>query len=105
MVDVPLTHLLKIGYAQLRKDQQAFIETAKRIDPNKTPEQVLKELEKDHPRADNLLSSAQDQLDGLRQFLIDKKIITVPGGTQARVVETPPFSRATTFARMDTPGP
>ena len=105
MVDVPLPRLLKIGYAQLRKDQGAFIETAKRIDSNKTPEEALKELEKDHPRANDLLSSAQQQLDGLRQFLIDKKIITVPGGTQAKVVETPPFARATTFASMDTPGP
>ena len=105
MVDVPLPRLLKIGYAQLRKDQRAFIETAKRIDSNKTPEEALKELEKDHPRANDLLSSAQQQLDGLRQFLIDKKIITVPGGTQAKVVETPPFARATTFASMDTPGP
>ena len=105
MVDVPLPRLLKIGYAQLRKDQRAFVETARRIDPNKTPEEVLKELEKDHPTAGTLLSSAQQQLDGLRQFLIEKKIITVPGGAQAKVVETPPFMRATTFASMDTPGP
>src|SRR2546429_850952 len=105
MVDVPLPRLLKIGYAQLRKDQQTLVETARRIDPNKKPEDVLKELEKDHPRANNLLSSAQQQLDGLRQFLIDHKIITVPGGAQAQVVETPSFMRATTFASMDTPGP
>ena len=105
MVDVPLPQLLKIGYAQLRKDQNAFIETARRIDQNKTPEAVLKEMERDHPAADRLLSSAQKQLDGLRQFLIDQKIITVPGGAQAQVVETPSFERATTFASMDTPGP
>ncbi len=105
MVDVPLPRLLKIGYAQLRKDQRAFIETARRLDPNKSPEEVLKEVERDHPSAGTLLSSAQQQLDGLRQFLVDKKIITVPGGAQAKVVETPPFARATTFASMDTPGP
>jgi len=105
MVDVPLPRLLKLGYAQLRKDQRAFVETARRIDPNKSPEEVLKELEKDHPSGENLISSAQQQLDGLRQFLIDHKIITVPGGAQAKVVETPPFERATTFASMDTPGP
>src|SRR6266850_1373035 len=105
MVDVPLPRLLKIGYAQLRKDQRAFIATASFIDPKKSPEDVLKELQKDHPSAATLLSSAQQQLDGLRQFLIDKKIITVPGGAQAKVVETPPFARATTFASMDTPGP
>ena len=105
MVDVPLSQLLKIGYAQLRKDQKAFVETARRIDPSKPPEEVLKEVEKDHPSADTLLSSAQQQLDGLRQFLIDRKIIDVPGGAQAKVVETPSFARATTFASMDTPGP
>jgi len=105
MVNVPLPRLLKIGYAQLRKDQRAFVETAHRIDPNKSPEEVLKQVESDHPGAGNLLSSAQQQLDGLRQFLIDRKIITVPAGAQAKVVETPPFARATTFASMDTPGP
>ncbi len=105
MVDVPLPQLLQIGYAQLRKDQRAFIETARRIDASKTPEEVLKDMERDHPAANTLLSSAQQQLDGLRQFLIDHKIITVPGGAQAKVVETPSFERATTFASMDTPGP
>jgi len=105
MVDVPLPRLLKIGYAQLRKDQRAFIATARRIDPDKSPEEVLKELEKDHPNAPELIPAAQKQLDGIRQFLIDHKIISVPGGAQAKVVETPPFQRATTFASMDTPGP
>jgi hypothetical protein len=105
MVDVPLPRLLEIGYAQLRKDQHAFIETARRIDPNKSPEEVLTDVEKDHPSAAELIPAAQKQLDGMRQFLIDHKIITVPGGAQAKVVETPSFSRATTFASMDTPGP
>ena len=105
MVDIPLPRLLQIGYDQLHKDQAAFVEAAGKIDPHHTPEEVLKELEKDHPGGDNLLASAQLQLDGLRQFLIDKKIITVPGGAQAKVAETPSFQRATTFASMDTPGP
>src|SRR2546429_53637 len=59
LVDAPLPRLLKIGYARLRKDQRTFVETARRIDPHKSPEEVLQELEKDHPSADNLLASAQ----------------------------------------------
>src|SRR2546425_700688 len=59
MVDMPLPQLLKIGYAQLRKDQHTLIETARRIDPKKTPEEVLKDMERDHPAANTLLSSAQ----------------------------------------------
>ncbi|HEV7859511.1 MAG TPA: DUF885 domain-containing protein [Pyrinomonadaceae bacterium] len=105
MVDIPLDRLLEIGYAQLHKDQQAFALTARKIDPAKKPLDVLVDVERDHPRAQELIPSAQKMLDGLRQFLVDHKIITVPGGAQATVVETPPFMRATTFASMDTPGP
>jgi uncharacterized protein (DUF885 family) len=105
MVDIPLGRLLEIGYAQLHRDQQAFAETAHRIDPAKKPLDVLADVERDHPSAQELIPSAQKMLDGLRQFLVDHKIITVPGGAQATVVETPPFMRATTFASMDTPGP
>lgn len=105
MVDIPLDRLLEIGYGQLHKDQQSFAETARRIDPAKKPLDVLAEVERDHPSAQELIPAAQKMLDGLRQFLVDRKIITVPGGAQATVVETPPFMRATTFASMDTPGP
>lgn len=105
MVDIPLDRLLEIGYAQLHKDQQALLETTKRIDATKSPLEVIAILEKDHPTAAGLIPSAQQMLDGLRQFLLDKKIITIPGGVQAKVVETPAFLRATTFASMDTPGP
>lgn len=105
MVNIPLPRLLQIGYAQLHKDQQAFAEAARRIDPNRKPLEVLAEVEREHPSATELIPAAQKMLDGLRQFLVDQKIITVPGGAQATVVETPPFMRATTFASMDTPGP
>ncbi|UFP93766.1 DUF885 domain-containing protein [Gloeobacter morelensis] len=105
MVDIPLDRMLEIGYAQLRKDQQALVETARRIDPAKSVREVLALVEDDHPTAKELLPAAQKQLDALRQFLVDKRIITVPGDVQAQVTETPPFLRALTFASMDTPGP
>ncbi|MBW4697174.1 MAG: DUF885 domain-containing protein [Aphanocapsa lilacina HA4352-LM1] len=105
MVDIPLDRMLEIGYAQLRKDQQALVEAARRIDPAKSVREVLALVEDDHPTAKELIPAAQKQLDALRQFLVDKRIITVPGDVQAQVTETPPFLRALTFASMDTPGP
>lgn len=105
MSDIPLDRLLEIGYAQLRKDQKAFDETAKRIDPAKQPLDVLADMEKDHESAENLIPAAQRMLDGLRQFIVDRQIMTVPSDVQARVAETPAFARALTFASMDTPGP
>ncbi|HYV63802.1 MAG TPA: DUF885 family protein, partial [Bryobacteraceae bacterium] len=57
MVDIPLDRLLAIGYDDLRANQKRFAETAARIDPNKTPQQILLEVEKDHPSGDKLLDA------------------------------------------------
>ena len=105
MVDLPLDRLLEIGMSDLRKNQQAFRETARRIDPSKTPEQILEAAEKDHPAPDKLLQSFTDTLDGLRQFISSRHIAGIPSQVLPTVEETPPFMRALTFASMDTAGP
>jgi uncharacterized protein (DUF885 family) len=104
MVDIPLDRLLEIGMANLRQNQQAFKETAAKIDPAKTPQQILQELEKDHPAPDKLLQTFRDTLSGLKGFLKQRHIVKVPSDVLPIVEETPPFARALTFASMDTPG-
>ena len=105
MVDIPLDRLIEIGMANLRQNQQQFKEVAAKIDPSKTPQQILEELEKDHPKPDQLLQTFRDTLTGLRDYLEAKHIVTVPSQVLPIVEETPPFARALTFASMDTPGP
>jgi len=105
MVDIPLERLLEIGYADLHKNQRAFAETAARIDSTKTPQQILAEMEKDHPSPDKLLDAFRDTLGGLTEFIEDHKIVTIPSPVPPILEETPPFMRALTFASMDTPGP
>jgi uncharacterized protein (DUF885 family) len=104
MVDIPLDRLLEIGYADLRRNQQQLKEVAARIDPNKTPAAVLAELRQNHPPADKLLQTFRDTLGGLRQYIEQQKIITIPSTVPPIVEETPPFARALTTASMDTPG-
>jgi uncharacterized protein (DUF885 family) len=104
-VDIPLPRLLEIGMANLRLNQQAFKETAAKLDPNKTPQQILEELEKDHPAPDKLLQTFRDTLGGLKDFLSQHHIVKLPSEVLPIVQETPPFARALTFASMDTPGP
>jgi Bacterial protein of unknown function (DUF885) len=104
-VDIPLDRLLKIGMADLRKNQKEFKAVAKKIDPSKTPQQILEELEKDHPAPDKLLQTFRDTLEGLRDFLKQHHIAEVRSQVLPIVQETPPFARALTFASMDTPGP
>ena len=44
MVDMSLEQLLARGEANLEKDYQSFVATAKQIDPNKSPAEVMKSL-------------------------------------------------------------
>jgi hypothetical protein len=104
-VDIPLARLLEIGMANMRKNQQEFKTVAAKIDPSKTPQQILEELEKDHPAPDKLLQTFRDTLGGLRDFLAQRHIVGMPSQVLPIVQETPPFARALTFASMDTPGP
>jgi uncharacterized protein (DUF885 family) len=104
MVDIPLDRLLEVGYADLRRNQQRLKEVAAEIDSHRTPAEVLADLRKEHPPAERLLQSFRDTLGGLRQFIEQKKIITLPSTVPPIVEETPPFQRALTTAGMDTPG-
>jgi uncharacterized protein (DUF885 family) len=105
MVDIPVDRLLQIGYDDLRRNQESFKRVAAQIDSKKTFEQIRTELQADHPEPDQLLKTFRDDLTGIRQFIIDKHIVTIPSPVPPIVEETPPFARALTFASMDTPGP
>jgi uncharacterized protein (DUF885 family) len=104
MVEMPLDQLLAKGEAQLAKDYAAFVETAKKIDPSKTPSQVMKSLSDEHPTPEKLIPSVTQSVENARRFLVEKDLVTIPLEVRPRVEETPPFARAGSFASMDTPG-
>lgn len=103
-IDLPLDQLLAIGHADLARNQQAFRDTAALIDPLHSPTEVLASLAKDHLQAGQVLPATQAMLDELKSFCVAKQLLTLPPASPLRVVETPPFMRATTSAAMDTPG-
>jgi uncharacterized protein (DUF885 family) len=104
MVDIPLDRLLEIGYADMRRNQEEFKRVAATVDAKKTPQQILDELQHDHPAANALLKTFRDVLGGIREFIVAHHIVTIPSPVPPIVEETPPFARALTFASMDTPG-
>ncbi|MGC2109755.1 MAG: DUF885 domain-containing protein, partial [Candidatus Korobacteraceae bacterium] len=105
MVDIPLDRLLQMGYDDLHKNQAELKRVAAQIDPSKTPEQILEQLEQDHPQPDQLLQTFRDTFNGLVTFIQQKQIIELPSDVRPIVEETPPFGRALSSASMDTPGP
>jgi uncharacterized protein (DUF885 family) len=105
LVDLPPANLLEIGLAKLKEEQQAFTDAAKVIDATKAPIDVFKEIQKDHPPADHLIADVGKDLDQIRSYVVEHKLVTIPSSVRAQVKETPQYDRATSVASMDTPGP
>jgi uncharacterized protein (DUF885 family) len=105
MLTLPPEQLLEIGLRELRAKQQAFAATARKIDPDKPAIEVFRAIQKDHPTAQSLIADTTKDLEMIRQFVIDHRIVTMPSPVRAKVTETPQYLRATSFASMDTPGP
>ena len=105
LVDLPPQKIVDIGMTQLKAEQEAFAEAAKKIDPNKPAIEVFKQIQSEHPASDKLIPDIAKDLDKLRKYVADRKLVGIPSAIRAKVKETPQYLRATSFASMDTPGP
>jgi len=105
MVTLTPEQLLEIGMRELARMQAAFAKAANTIDPGNKPIDVFRAIQKDHPTEQSLIPDTARDLDLIRQFVIDRQIVTLPSNVWAQVTETPQYLRATSFASMDTPGP
>ena len=105
LVDLPPQKILEIGMAQLKTEQAAFAEAAKKIDPNKSPIEVFKQIQSEHPAPDKLIPDIAKDLDKVRKYVVSHRLVGIPSEVRAKVKETPQYLRATSFASMDTPGP
>src|SRR6266487_1853368 len=104
-VDLPPQKVLEIGLEQLKAEQTAFAEAAKKIDPNKSPIDVFKQIQSEHPPPQNLIPDVAKDLDKIRKYVLSRRLVGIPSEVRAKVKETPQYLRATSFASMDTPGP
>src|SRR5437763_16259034 len=105
LVDLPPQKILEIGMQQLKAEQDAFAEAAKKIDPNKPPIEVFKQIQSEHPTPENLIPDVAKDLDKIRKYVSSRRLVSIPSDVRAKVKETPQYLRATSFASMDTPGP
>ena len=64
---------------------------------------VSDRLREDHPAADGLLVAAAGVLDSLREFIEERRLVSLPSSVPPTVAETPAFHRWS-FASMDSPG-
>jgi len=55
--------------------------------------EVLGKISDDRPRPDELMQTVKDDLVGIRQFIVEKKIVTLKSRDNLKVIPTPPFMR------------
>ncbi len=105
LVNLSPQKVLEIGMTQLKAEQEAFAEAAKKIDPNTPATEVFKQIQSEHPAADKLIPDIAKDLDKLRKYVVTRRLVGISSEVRAKVKETPQYLRATSFASMDTPGP
>jgi Uncharacterized protein conserved in bacteria len=60
--------------------------------------QVLKELSKRHSTPDSILADAKASAKGIKEFIADRKILTLPDPDRCQIVEMPEFQRGNSTA-------
>ena len=60
---------------------------------NKIISEVLQKIADDHPDRNALLDTAKEDLVGIRQFILEKKIVTLKSRDNLKVIPTPEFER------------
>ncbi|RPH68297.1 MAG: DUF885 domain-containing protein [Myxococcaceae bacterium] len=105
MISEPLDALLAKGEAQLKADREAAVQTAQLIDRRKTVAQVVEAMQSDHPSAKDLIPAVGRSLEGVRQFVVSKNLVSFPSEVRPKVEPTPPYARNGSFASLDAPGP
>ena len=102
-VDMPLDQLKAAGEADLARNLAALKLACGAYAPKATLAACVAQVEADKPEG-GAVEGARAQLAGLRQFIIDKDLVTIPGTEEAKVAEAPPFNRSN-FAYIEIPGP
>jgi uncharacterized protein (DUF885 family) len=96
--------LLWIGFKKLAEEQEKFNAAAKAINPSINPVEVYATMTKEHSSAENLILDVRNSVEAIRQYIIDKKILTVSSEVRVKVKEMPKYLRVYA-AMMDIPGP
>ncbi|SFR83167.1 Uncharacterized conserved protein, DUF885 familyt [Sphingomonas jatrophae] len=102
-VATPVKELERIGREDLRRNQAALKQACAAYAPGASIVDCIAKEEAQKPDG-GVVEAARAQLAGLRKFIEDKQLVTIPGPEQALVAEAPSYNRQN-FAYIDIPGP
>ncbi|QUT04102.1 DUF885 domain-containing protein [Sphingobium phenoxybenzoativorans] len=103
MVDTPLDELEKVGQADLKRNQDALKAACATFAPGADIPACMAKMNARKPEG-GVVAAARKQLPGLKAFIAEKDIVSIPGTEEAQVEESPPYNRQNS-AYIDIPGP
>jgi uncharacterized protein (DUF885 family) len=103
-VDFPLDKLEQIGQQDLDRNLAAMKTECDKYAAGKTLQDCMKQAGTHKEEGTTVVDAATNELKTLRQFIVDKDIVTIPGTEEAKVGLAPPY-KAWNFAYINIPGP
>jgi uncharacterized protein (DUF885 family) len=80
-------------HKQMYPDHGDHADLAEHERENKIISEVLMRISDEHPKRDQLQQTIEADLDGIKQFIRDKKIVALSDRQNLKVIPTPPFMR------------
>lgn len=102
-LDVPLEELELVGRKDLERNVAALTEACALYAQDASLVACVEKMRANKP-AGGTVEGARQQLAELRQFVLDRKLVSIPSQEHALVAESPPFNRGN-FAYISIPGP
>ena len=102
-VDVPLSELAEVGRKDLDRNLAALKDACATFLPGKTITECIAKAQANKPTG-GAVEGARKQLVDLKSFILEKKVVTIPGSEEAKVAEAPAYRRWN-FAYINIPGP
>jgi len=103
MVTTPLAELEAIGRADLKSNQDQLRAACARWAAGMSMMRCMEKMNADKPKG-GPVAGARAQLAGLKRFILDHDLVSIPGTEEAKVEEAPPYNRQN-FAYINIPGP
>ena len=102
-VDISLDELEKIGRRDLERNLLAMTNACNQLAPGRSILDCIRHVQSNKPK-EGPVQAARDQLAGLKLFLIETRLVSIPSRDEARVEESLPYMRWNS-AYINIPGP
>ena len=92
-LDMGSRELLDLGRREYRRTIKELEDTARRVNPDMTWEELIDRLKLQHPTNSELVQYYADEMKRAKRFVIENRLVDIPEGEKIDVVPTPEFAR------------